>query len=204
MNGCTVNAAWWMAAKGAAAGLALMLAVAPEADAFDGERHGFSLELGVGGGSVPVERSENLDWTQQSVRAQASPMTRFRAGWGIGSRLMLQYVNDVWWTTTDYGGNINSFYTVGVNGIGGTYFLGETAPAASLEAGVGIASGEANSTGRGSGLAVWGGVGFEPWKGWLARLTISSNGAADDMAAFGPNAKRETTTAGLTFSRAWY
>lgn len=199
-----MNGSVWRLAKGAAAALVVTLAVASEADAFDGERHGFHLEFGLGAGSAPVERSRNLDWSQQSVHAQASPVIRFRAGWGIGHRLLLQYVGDLWLTTTDYAGHINSFYTTGAEGIGATYFFRNESPAVLLEAGVGHSSADAGSSSRGSGLCVWGGVGYEPWRGWLARFTLGSDGAADDMAVFGADTEHDKTIAALTFSRVWY
>lgn len=199
-----MNGAAWRRVTGAAAALAVILASTPKAGAFDRERRGFNFELGVGVGSVPVERSENFDWSQQSVRAQASPVIRFRAGWGFGRRLLLQYVGDLWWTTTDYAGHINSFYTTGAEGLGATYFLRDQAPAVLLEAGVGHSSADASSSSRGSGLTVWGGVGYEPWTGWLARFTLGSDGAAKDMAVFGADTRHDTMNAALTFSRAWY
>ena len=134
-----MNGSAWRTSTGAAAALVLTLAFVSEAGAFDRERRGFNLEVGVGVGSVPVERSENLDWSQQSVRAQASPVIRFRAGWGLGRRILLQYVGDLWWTTTDYAGHINSFYTTGAEGIGATYFFRDESPAVLIEAGVGQA-----------------------------------------------------------------
>lgn len=205
---------------GRAGSFVLLLAVAlvvpsPPARAFDGQRRGLGLELGLGAGAIPAEdlyaRSGFLGGYQDEVyRERGSLWTRVRAGWGLGDRWLLQCVNDVGWTSTDLRNERSVVYATGSTGLGATYFFRGSAPSFTIEAGLGFSSsyqlgtssGEAH---RGSGPALWGGVGYELSPGWLVRATVGWAGAAEEWISFSsepdPN---QTTAVGVTIDRAWY
>ncbi|MGE5175372.1 MAG: hypothetical protein ACM3JJ_03275 [Hyphomicrobiales bacterium] len=198
------------------AGLAILLtlaavATAGPAAAFDGQRRGFALEVGLGGGAIPAETLYPRGGYQDEVyRERSSLWTRFRAGVGLGDRWLLHYVNDVGWTKTDLQFDRNVLYATTSTGLGVTYFLRSAAPSLGFETGLGLSTSGAFQSGggyfhRGSGPALWIGPAYEFAPGWIARATVGWAGVAEHWLYFGtepdPN---QTTAVGLTVGRAWY
>jgi len=176
------------------------------AHAFDGKREGFNLEFGIGAGWIPAKS----DWTGQASSGQAFQTTsagwaRFRLGWGLSDRVMIQFVDDLGWAGTSNGSE-NLVWLTGPIGVGGTYFFQSQAPSAFVEAGLGYAR---TSSGWGSvekgGPAVWAGGGFELGKGWPLRLTIGWDDVGDEgETRSGEELPNEQLAVGLTISRLWF
>jgi hypothetical protein len=188
-----------------------ILAMAAPAGAFDGQRHGFTIELGLGAGATPAEelytRAGSLD---EVYRERTALWTRFRAGVGLGDRWLLQVVDDVGWTKTDLQYDRDVLYATALTGIGVTYFLRPAAPALGVEAGFGVSTSGAFQSGggyfhRGSGPALWIGPAYEFAPGWMFRATVGWAGVAERWLYLGTEPDPNQTTAlGVTVGRAWY
>lgn len=178
--------------------LALAMMFPDPAAAFDHARKGFVLELGIGPAISPSVHRETEDG--QTVERQESGfavLTRVRIGFGVTTRWMLTYVNDVAWTLESYGIINDAVYATGLTGVGATTFLGSLGAPWTLELAAGMA-GVSNMSGdiasdAGPGIEL--GVGREVVGGCLLRLTY-----AHAWLDYLP----DRSTLGLTVSRIWY
>jgi hypothetical protein len=85
--------------------LAAVLLLAPAtADAFDGNRKGFLLGFGVGGGALSLTRDLKLaDLPDRTFDRKTSfaISTNLKVGWGITDRLLVYYLAEVAWFQHD-------------------------------------------------------------------------------------------------------
>ncbi|HHM04306.1 MAG TPA: hypothetical protein ENJ19_01005 [Gammaproteobacteria bacterium] len=102
---------------------AIMLAgalCAGQAYAFDGERRGFVLGLGIGLHSTDIE-DNGVPYS--NIARDESPsglMTSFRIGAGLGKHFLLYYTNDVAWFSEKAEDNLT---IAALTGIGGAYYF---------------------------------------------------------------------------------
>jgi len=101
-------------------------------------------------------------------------------GAGINDLWVVSYVNDIGWTT--YGFQ-KSLWLTGVTGASVTRYLRPALRSAFFEGGVGVAlaewlTGTPESAIRGSGLGLWGGLGYEVGPRLVARITATHYGLA--------------------------
>lgn len=94
------------------------------ARAFDGNRQGFQLGLGLG-----AHGSEFANESETGVGSN------FKIGWGITNQFSIYYVNYVSWFNA--GGYL---YTSALSGVGGAFYFSPTRPSFYLTAAVGAAS----------------------------------------------------------------
>ncbi len=155
---------------------AAILFTATPALAFDDNRQGFILGLGVGSHSL------GIDWIYNGrnfgSQAKSGLATSFKIGAGITDQFALYYVRNASWynapyfdgyTTTD------TTFTMGLSGLGASYFLAPTTPSAYFLAALG--SGDlslpfkSNSTRETGGASMFG-VGYEFSRHIMAEGTI--------------------------------
>lgn len=107
----------------------LSLSLAPSvSSAFDGNRKGFVMGMGLGVHVVDVSlEAENGN--------HAGISSSFRLGYGINDRLQVYYVNNVSWYNRD---GFTVLY--GLSGLGASFFLTQSLPAFYLTGALGYAS----------------------------------------------------------------
>lgn len=109
--------------------LAAILFSATPALAFDEHRQGFILGLGAG------FHSTSLDFTRSGFsplsQSKSGLATSFKIGAGITDQFALYYVRNASWYSAPYSNNgttKDALYTIGLSGIGASYFLAPSAP----------------------------------------------------------------------------
>ena len=143
----------------------LLLTFTTSTYAFDGNRQGFILGLGVGPGltSYSFEGIGTDDRTNK-----ASVNTDFQIGYAPNNQLLIYWMSKVQWYSleTIFG---SAIYASGVGGLGLSYYFEKEGPSLYLTGGVGFASVAAPfedniETEYGFGIAA--GVGYEFAKHW--------------------------------------
>ena len=93
------------------------------ASAFDGERNGFVLGLGIGYHKTDI----NGNFSEHpGISANESPAgfaTSFRLGLGLSSQAIIYYINDINWYNEDSEGDLT---IVGISGFGFSYYFSRT------------------------------------------------------------------------------
>jgi len=153
--------------------LALLLLVAPlTASAFDGDRKGFMLNLGLGFGQGKLSgSSDSVDGTGFG--------TDFKIGAGTSSQLMIYYTNRVVWYSPD--GASSTWYN-GMSAAGVSYFLNPDAPSFFFSGALGIGvisafDGLASESGFGFTL----GVGYEFARNFIGEINYMNAGLDNDL-----------------------
>lgn len=122
----------------------LVLTLASSVFAFNGQRKGFVLGFGIGGGLVSWEQKlEGQSWAVQDdedSEKRGAVLTDFELGYAPSDRLMIVYCNSVTWFRFQVG--YKSFRTVAspVTGARVTYFLQPQSPSAFVSGSIGLAS----------------------------------------------------------------
>jgi hypothetical protein len=115
------------------------LFVSTPAFAFDDNRQGFLFGLGGGFTTLKVSNIYNSSGDTWSV-PEYGLATSIKMGWGITDQVALYYIqNDSWYR--EYSPNFEpkeTTYSLGISGIGATYFLEPTAPSAYIMAATGV------------------------------------------------------------------
>jgi opacity protein-like surface antigen len=136
----------------------LIAMFASQAQAFDGDRKGFTLNLGAGVGQGHLKFSNSTNsWTQD----ETGFATDFKIGVGLSPQAVLYYENRVvWWSVEEIS------VTTGMSAVGFSYFFSPQAPSfflnASLGLGVANIENDDSETGVGGGI----GAGFEFTRNW--------------------------------------
>lgn len=157
--------------------LATLFASTP-AFAFDDNRQGFI--LGLGGGftmlKVGTYDSSGNTWSVPEYGLATS----LKMGWGITDQVALYYVRNDSWYREYYCSNSScepkqSTFTLGISGIGATYFMEPTAPCSYILAATGVgysATPFESSNHRDTGHAFMFGGGYEYEKNFTIEGTI--------------------------------
>jgi hypothetical protein len=143
--------------------------VATTADAFDGNRKGFVLGGGLGGGSAGIKQElTGFGVSLESDReTQGAFVSDFRIGGGFNEHWMLYYDNQVWWISTEDALGSNETFTFGIGLVGVSYYFTADAPSWYLLGTVGVASwGTTDEFASSAGFGLSGGVGFEFASHW--------------------------------------
>ncbi len=153
--------------------LALLLLVAPlTASAFDGERKGFMLNLGLGFGQGKAsDSSYTADGTGFA--------TDFKIGGGPSNQFLVYYTNRVLWYTPD--GAQSTWYN-GMSAAGVSYFLEPTAPSFFFSGALGIGVWSYNDNfdnETGFGFTI--GAGYEFARNFIAEITYMNSGLDYDI-----------------------
>ncbi|MGB8077812.1 MAG: hypothetical protein WCF09_08055, partial [Gallionella sp.] len=154
--------------------LATIFASTP-AFAFDDNRQGFM--LGIGGGFTTLKagtyESNGSTWSAPEYGLATS----FKMGWGITDQVALSYVQNDSWYREYYSSSApkQSTFTIGISGIGVTYFMEPTAPCSYILAAAGVgytATPFETSDHRETGHAFMFGGGYEYEKHFTVEGTI--------------------------------
>jgi len=147
--------------------LFLLIAMfASQAQAFDGDRKGFILNLGAGMGQGKLKLSGSNDSLTEDGTGISSD---FKIGAGLSSNAVLYYTSRViWWSANGF--NVNT----GMSAVGFSYFFSPQAPAFFLSGslGIGVATVENIDTETGAGFGI--GAGFEFTKNWTIEASFLS------------------------------
>jgi hypothetical protein len=158
------------------ASLALLLSAAGSAFAFDDKRQGFI--LGFGAGFHNLRENFHSNGSSVSSKSEGGIATSFKIGGGITDQVALYYVRNASWFSAPYFNGVrtkDAVYTIGLSGIGASYFLSPTAPSGYFLASIGIgdisAPFEENTRADTGGALMFGG-GYEFTKNLMIEGTL--------------------------------
>ena len=163
-----------------------LLVSASSASAFDGERRGFILGFGIGGGltSFTQELSgfgAGIDATSERENKGAFA-TDFRIGGGFSNQFLLYYVSRVsWFNITNVFDNSVTIAS-GVGGLGVTWYTASAGPSWFVSGLLGFANWSAvfeNDSGGQNGFGVSGGGGYEFSSHWSIEASLSWSSPSD-------------------------
>jgi hypothetical protein len=186
--------------------LGALVALPAESAVFDGNRKGFLLDLGLGGGFQSTSQEWDLfGETLETDDSGGGVAVNFKIGYGFNNKLILTYTsNGVSSSSEDaVGDSYTSTFSVG--GIGLTYFLKESAPSLFFDATLGFSSWD-NGEGGLSGGGFAAGAGYEFRKNWLVSADLGFGAPSDEQELFGDTIKVDSTglTIGVNVSHIWY
>lgn len=186
----------------------VLLCVTTVAGAFDGERQGFILGIGVGTGltSYTYTVSEDIYGGDVSVtldRENTFPfMSDFKIGYAPNDLVEIYYMNKVSWFNDDVLFVDEVMVANGLGGVGVTYFFQPVAPSFFLTGGIGFSSWaypfeeNAPDPWRGFGLTAGGGYEFAPH--WYVAGDVSWGKPSTDE--FGPDLSANALSVNLTIN----
>ena len=119
--------------------LAAILVAATPAFAFDDQRQGFI--LGFGAGFHTIRENFYINGYNTGSQTKGGLATSFKIGAGVTDQVSLYYVRNASWFSAPYFDGFSTrdaTYTVGISGIGTTYFLAPTAPSGYFLAAIGV------------------------------------------------------------------
>lgn len=104
--------------------------------AFDDNRQGFILGLGAGFHSTDIDFFYN--GSNVESQSESGFATSFKIGGGLTDQLALYYVRNASWYSAPLSNGKDATYTIGLTGLGGSYFLSPSAPSGYFIAAFGI------------------------------------------------------------------
>lgn len=119
--------------------LAACLFAATPALAFDDNRQGFILGLGIGLHSINSDLVVN--GAKTGSQSESGIATSFKIGGGVTDQFALYYVRNASWYSAPYSDGFATreiAYTIGLSGLGASYFLEPAAPSGYFLAAVGV------------------------------------------------------------------
>jgi len=184
--------------------LVTLLAVT-SASAFDGNRKGFFLSVGLGGGMNSF--TQTLEVTGQPSTTsdrenKGAFATDFKIGGGFNEQFLLYYVaRSSWFSITNvFDESVTILNQIG--GVGATYYLSEAAKSAYFLGAVGLGTWSTPFESGGStwiGFGLTGGVGYEFAKHWGAELAASWSKPSDEEGGLNV----ESNTLGVLLTIQW-
>ncbi len=122
--------------------LAVILGTATVANAFDGERQGFILGVGVGAGSLSYTQTMAYGGFSDTSDSESEfpIMSDFKIGYAPSDVVEIYWMSKVSWFDIDSACGHDVTIAHGIGGLGVTYFFQPAAPSAFLTAGVGFSS----------------------------------------------------------------
>ncbi|MFA6903756.1 MAG: hypothetical protein WC236_11815 [Gallionellaceae bacterium] len=178
-----------------AAVLAATLMSGTTAFAFDDNREGFILGLGLGIHSLKNDYS--LNGASYLTESKSGLATSFKIGAGITNQFALYFVRNASWFNTTYASR-EVHAVAGISGIGATYFLEPAAPSVYVLGAVGGGDYaiplESTFTTRTGGAVMLGG-GYEFDKNVMFEITLLAAGVAEPA-----NAQAKTQSSALQFT----
>lgn len=160
--------------------LCIILVTTTGTFAWDGERKGFILGLGVGPGiDIHKQKAEVLGFEIPDSgidESKFSIFTDFKLGYAPSNILQIYYVNKVCWLKgdwldvrgMDFGYYADVMILSGLTGVGVTYYFAPVAPSPFISGGVGLATSLPFESGANSrmGFGFFAGGGYEFAKHW--------------------------------------
>jgi len=151
---------------------------------FDGERNGFILGGGIGGGYLSNSTSYN---SYSNTDSRGVFLTNFKIGYAPGNTLEIYYISKVnWWGQSDI------TFTLGLSAIAATFYLDSaTETGWSISGGLGLSSLSApfeEDLESSDGFGLFIGGGYEFAKHWNVELDLFYSAITDsgsDLNSFG-------------------
>lgn len=164
---------------------AILLSATP-ALAFDDSRQGFILGLGAGLHSVDSDFIYN--GTNIGSQSESGLATSFKIGGGITDQFALYYIRNASWYSAPYSDGYTAtdiMYTIGLSGVGASYYLSPSSPSGYFMAAFGIGDISApfeKNIKPDTGRAFMFGGGYEFTKHLMAEATLQTTNieSADD------------------------
>jgi hypothetical protein len=150
-------------------------------DAFDGQRKGFILGGGIGGGQAHVQQTLSgpatagfsADELQSDRTGYGSVVTDFRNGGAFNNQRLLNYDNQVWWFNTENALGSEETFLFGIGLLGASYYFKPQAPCFYALATIGVATFGTTDDYSGAGsVGVSGGIGFELARHWSIEAVV--------------------------------
>jgi len=116
---------------------AYLLVLSQQSFAFDDDRKGFMIGVGLGFQKTSIDTSNS----NASSNSEAGLATSFRIGGGITEQFSLYYIRSASWFNAPYteGSNTSDIYYVsGLSGLGASYYFQSSTPSAYLTGALGI------------------------------------------------------------------
>ena len=116
-----------------------ILVMSQTANASDDDREGFIIGLGVGYHTIDIDF--NYNGSKIRSDSESGLATSFKIGWGITNQFSLYYVRNASWYSAPYFDGFTTSditYTVGISGVGATYYLSPSAPSWYLLGAIGV------------------------------------------------------------------
>lgn len=186
--------------------LILFLLAGPQTvHGFDDSRHGLVLGLGAGLHTIDIDYYSGPSLIESDSRNGIA--TSFKFGGGITNRFALYYVRNASWYRAPFSGGSSSsdvLYTVGISGMGSTFFLRPSAPSVYLLAAIGtgdISAPLEDDVDTDTGRAFMLGGGYEFQRHWQFEGTL----LVTDVDGTGVSGLSvETSSVQLTLNYLWY
>lgn len=151
----------------------ILMIAAVQVQAFDGDRQGFMLNLGMGFGKAEITGSSNSVSVSTDENGFGGD---FKLGGGINPQTMIYYTNRTLFYTVDSTSLVNGMSAVGVS-----YFLQPQVPSFFFSGAMGIGvflDDDADESESGFGCTV--GIGYEFSKNWIIEGTYMSAQVAEE------------------------
>jgi hypothetical protein len=187
------------------ASLAMIFFAAAPAFAFDDQRQGFI--LGFGAGFHTIRENYYVNGINVSSQSEGGLATSFKIGAGVTDQVALYYVRNASWFSAPYFDGYttrDATYTVGISGIGVSYYLAPSAPSGYFLAAVGIGDIAApfeDNTGTNNGGAFMFGGGYEFAKNLMIEGTLLSTNIKDNSS---PQTTLKSSSLQLTINYLFY
>ena len=187
--------------------LLIVVAWTDPAQAFDGSRKGFTLEIGLGGGFQSASQEFSFLGETEEVDASGPAFgTNFKIGYGFNEQLIVTWTSNL---GTSSGESImtneDESLTLSVGGIGLTYFFNADGPSPFVDVTIGVSGWDDGNDGMsGMGISVGGGYEFKP--NWAAGVDLGWGNPSDDASLLGEKIEVSSTniSVGLHVSHLWY
>lgn len=118
--------------------IAMLLFTAPTF-AFDDDRRGLLLGFGAGFHSIDIDFI--YDGSKFDSQSENGLATSFKIGGGVTNQLAIYYVRNASWYSAPYSDGFltqDTIYTIGLSGVGASYFLSSSTPSVYVLAAFGI------------------------------------------------------------------
>lgn len=164
--------------------LALCASVVPSA-AFDGQRKGFVLGGGLGGGAAHLKQtfSDGQDALEGERDAYGSLVTDFRIGGAFNNQWMLYYDNQIWWFNTENALGNSETFIFGIGLVGLSYYFKTESPSLYAVATIGIAQfGTSDNYSDSNSFGISGGLGYEFARHWSIEA-VAGYGAPEETSS---------------------
>jgi len=177
------------------------------AQAFDGNRKGFTLEFGLGGGFQSASQEFSFLGETEKVDASGPAFaTNFKIGYGFNEQLIVSWTDNLGISSGEsIMTNKDEPLALSVGGIGLTYFFNADGPSPFIDVTIGVSVwDDGNDDMSGMGISVGGGYEFKP--NWAAGVDLGWGNPSDDASLLGEKIEVSSTniSVGLHVSHLWY
>lgn len=173
--------------------LSVFLLASTNAFAFDGERKGFILGIGGGGGSLSNKGTlSGGGFSASGTVTEFAILTDFKIGYAPSNTLEIYYISKTaWWSDS----TVDATLLLGLSGVGVSKYLGTSGTGLFVSGGVGVTQLAApfeQNVDSSTGFGFFGGAGYEFSKHWSVEAGIlysdmseQAFGLTVDLSSFG-------------------